>query len=478
MKKSEMERRELSKVLKLKDYFSVGFGMIIGVGWIIAVGNWLETGGPLGSILGFIVGGCSLLIVGLAYAELTSALPYAGGEFAFAYKAFGNFGGFLSGWFITFAYLSVCAWEAIAIGVVLNYLFPGFQSTYIYTILGAPVYLNTMLAGLAVSFFLLYINYRGVAISARIQTLIVATMVAFITLFVSAALLNGDLSNISPLFSERGATISILGVIAVVPFFLAGFDSIPQTAEEADVSLTPKQLGKAILLTIVGAIVFYVLIIFAVSIVTPWQLTINLDLPTADVFKKAMNSNLLASIVLLCGLLGLISTFNSCIMAGTRVIFAMGRGKIIPEYFGKVHPKYGTPHRALIITAVITLLGPFLGKGAISPIVSISSAAFVIGWMWVSLSSYKLYKSVPEMKRPYKIPGGRVTRAFAVIVCILYLVILIVPQSPGAMIFPRDHTSLAVWLILGVVFYKLAKRKFENISKEDRDLLILAEEKK
>jgi len=96
-KKLLSERKSLARVMTFKNYVGLGVGSIIGVGWVVVAGDWLVRGGPLGAILGFIIGGLLLIFVGLCYAELTPAIPVAGGEVAFSFKAFGVGPSFLTG---------------------------------------------------------------------------------------------------------------------------------------------------------------------------------------------------------------------------------------------------------------------------------------------------------------------------------------------------------------------------------------------
>ncbi|MDH5248265.1 MAG: amino acid permease, partial [Cyclobacteriaceae bacterium] len=113
-------RKEIGKV----GFFCLAFGAMIGVGWVTAMGPWLHTAGPLGAAIAFVLGGVLLLFIGFCYAEVTAMLPVSGGEVAYAYKAFGKKHSFLVGWFLSFGYLSVSAFEAISVGKILSYLFP------------------------------------------------------------------------------------------------------------------------------------------------------------------------------------------------------------------------------------------------------------------------------------------------------------------------------------------------------------------
>src|SRR4030042_2343884 len=90
----------LKKELKLRHFFVLGFGCIIGVGWIVYIGIWLAQAGPLGSILAFLIGGSLMMFIGLCYAELATMLPVSGGEIAYAYEIFGLKTSFAVGWFL------------------------------------------------------------------------------------------------------------------------------------------------------------------------------------------------------------------------------------------------------------------------------------------------------------------------------------------------------------------------------------------
>ena len=117
-------RPELKRVISGFGFFALAFGSMIGVGWITALGGWFEQAGPVGAMLAFTLGGTLMLVIGLCYAEVTPMLPVTGGEVAYAYKAYGTSRAFVIGWFLAFGYLSVSAFEAISVGLVLSFLVP------------------------------------------------------------------------------------------------------------------------------------------------------------------------------------------------------------------------------------------------------------------------------------------------------------------------------------------------------------------
>ena len=114
---------------------------MIGVGWLTGMKGWLGDAGPAGAILAFASGGTLMLAIGFCYAKVMAILPVSGGEVAYAYKAFGTGESFLIGWFLTFGYLSVSAFEAVSIGIVGSYLAP-FDHWPLYEIGDSKVYLS------------------------------------------------------------------------------------------------------------------------------------------------------------------------------------------------------------------------------------------------------------------------------------------------------------------------------------------------
>src|SRR5690625_3237030 len=130
---------KLVKILGNKDLLSLAFGAMIGWGWVVTAGLWITEAGSLGAILAFLIGGVLVILVGLTYAELASSLPLAGGEFIYSYKAMGRLPSFITTWALILGYVSVVAFEAVALPTVFEYLIPNYSQGYMYTIAGWDV---------------------------------------------------------------------------------------------------------------------------------------------------------------------------------------------------------------------------------------------------------------------------------------------------------------------------------------------------
>lgn len=169
MTKKVEERAELKKVMNLKDVMSLAFGTMIGWGWIMLAGVWVAAAGVVGAVAAFIIGAILCIFVGLTYAELTPALPLAGGELVFAYRGLGYKASWFTGWMITFAYVGVAAWEGPAMVTAIDYIIPLPRFGYLWTVAGFDVYLSWILVGSIGGLILAILNYRGVKPAAIFQ---------------------------------------------------------------------------------------------------------------------------------------------------------------------------------------------------------------------------------------------------------------------------------------------------------------------
>ncbi len=477
---AQPKRKVLAKVMSFKNYLGLGVGSIVGVGWVVVAGDWLVRGGPLGAILGFVIGGLLLIFIGLCYAELTPAIPVAGGEVAFSFKAFGTGPSFLTGWFLSLAYIVICPFEAVAIGWIIEYLIPSLKTKSLYSVGGEPVSLLSIVTGVLLSLFIIGMNYRGVKTSAKFQTITTALIFVCISAFAVIALVKGSFSNMLPLFSGTGTGVlkfgaGFIAVLGIVPFYYSGFDTIPQGAEESGVKLDPKDLGKAVIISILIGSLFYGVVILALSLCMPWQETVKFELPAANAFQAAFGYVWATKLVLFAALLGLITSFNGFFIAATRIVFAGGRGGLFPKWFSEVDKKHQTPKNAIIFVGLIALVGPFVGKTSLLAMVNVGSLAFISGWFITCLSAIRLRKTAPDMHRPYKVKHKATLYAGAIIAGIL-IIFMVFPGSSAQLKWPGEYIFLAGWMILGYIGYRLRRAK-NDMSHEERAYQILGDYK-
>ncbi len=469
------------------DFFMLGFGSMIGVGWTVSLNEWFYTaGGVYGTILAFIIGTLMVIPIGLCYGEMTGAMPYSGGAMVFAYRAEGRKLSFLGGWLTSLAYIVLLPWELIYINHILGIFFPILTSgSPLYTIFGFEVYFLQLITGIALTLLMVYFNYKGAELSGKLQTKLSSTILVAAIIIVIFCFLRADFSNLNPVYMEiEGRSHSsffdgFISMLVIVPFFMAGFDAIPQAIEDAHDDLRPKRISKIIVLTIIAAGLFYTLIIIASASSIPWTDFASLDSPAlAFMFNRIYDNPLgaiLYYITLIGALAGLLSTYNGMFIAATRLLSSMGRSFLIPNIFSK-ESEHGSPIVAIIFCGIATLIGPVFGTSVITPLTNVGSLSFVLGWLITCYSTLILRKNEKKLHRPIRAGKGRLIIYLSILISLALSILSIIPSSPGFMTY-ESLIIFTIWIILGVIFYIMSHHVGDNISEEERyDIIFQTDE--
>ena len=376
----------------MKDVLALAFGTMIGWGWIMLAGSWVGNGGSIGAMVAFAFGGVMAIFVGLTYAELTPMLPLSGGELVFSYRAMGYNASWFTGWFITLAYLGVAAWEGPALANAINFLFAGLlpQGGTLWSFAGSDVTATFLIIAVVGAVVMTVINYRGAKASAIFQTFATVAMSIGGIAFAICGTATGGLSNFTPLFTNGSG---FTAVMLAVPAMFVGFDVIPQAAEEMNIPLG--KIGKVMIISICMAAFWYCLMIFAVAISTPGDVLQGFvddpaAVPVANCFAYCMNSPIFGKLMIVAAMCGILTSWNGFVVGSSRVIFAMARAKQLPEIFGKVHPKYGSPTAAVLLVGIITIISPCAGRSALVWFVDAAAFGTVVAYFMVSLSFFIL----------------------------------------------------------------------------------------
>lgn len=475
------QKSKFDKVMGAWDILVIAFGAMIGWGWVINSGDWITTAGFMGSIIAMLIGGVMVFFVGLTYAELTSAMPQCGGEHVFSYRAMGPTGSFVCTWMIILGYVATSAFEATALPTVITYLFPKFNQVYLYSIAGKDIYLTTILLGVGVAVLITFINIIGAKTAAILQTVLTAIIAIAGILLVVGSAINGDGANITGQMWESGTGTtlgSVFKVACMTPFLFIGFDVIPQAAEEINVPY--KKIGKIMLLSIFLAVAWYLLIIFAVCYIMPQsaiaqEMSSQNGLVSAKAIEIAFRSPLMGKVLIIGGLCGIITSWNSFLMGGSRALYSMGESLMIPKMFGKLG-KHKTPEAAIILCGIACVAAPFFGRGVLVWLVDAASFGCVIAYMFVSISFCILRKKKPEMARPYKVKAGRFVGVMAVLMAGFMTLLYIVPASFSAALVWQEWIVVGIWLALGAFFYFYSKKKYG--AEFGRDIFIVEDGEK
>ncbi|MBS5981822.1 MAG: amino acid permease [Clostridium butyricum] len=452
-----MEDSKFERVLSKKDIFAIAFGAMIGWGWVVMAGDWIKGAGTLGSIMAFIIGGIMVLFVGLTYAELTAAMPQCGGEHVFSLRALGKNGSFVCTWAIILGYVGVVAFEACAFPTVIQYICPGFFKGYMYTIAGFDIYASWVVVGVIASIIITIINYFGAKSAAKLQTILTISIAAIGVALVAASGFSGNIENTKPLFTDGVG--GILTVAVMTPFMFVGFDVIPQAAEEINVPF--KKIGKIMILSIVMAVIWYIMIIIAVSMVMTKSQLDTSTLVTADAMKNAFfGSEMAAKVVIIGGMAGIVTSWNSFFMGGSRAIYSLAESKMLPGFLAKLHPKYKTPTNAILLIGVISVVAPFFGRAMMIWLTNAGSFGVVVAYVLVSMSFLVLRFREPDMIRPYKVKCGKIIGGIAVLLS-GFMMLLYFPGMPSGLV-KEELIMVGAWTVLGIILYSIAKLKYSD----------------
>lgn len=441
------------RVIRRKEVLALAFGAMIGWSWVALTGNWIAGAGSVGAILAFVIGGVAIVFVGFTYAELASAMPQAGGEHAYSHRALGPLASFVCTWAIVLGYVSVVAFEAVALPTVVDYLVPGINRGYLWTVAGWDVHLTWALIGVVAAIVMTAINIIGIKTAARVQVLATSLILLAGMLLISGAAVSGNSDNMAPLF-DNGVK-GLLGVLVMVPFMFVGFDVIPQSAEEIDLPFS--EIGRLLLIAIVMGALWYAVIVWAVSMGMDESARAASSLPTADAGTAMFGRSWAGKLVVIGGVGGILTSWNAFLIGGSRALYALSRAGQLPAVFGSLHPRFNTPDRAILLIGALSILAPFFGRRALVWLVDAGGFGVVVAYAFVALSFLVLRKREPGMARPYAVRYWRLT-GYAALILSLAFIALYLPFSPAALIWPYEWAIVIGWCLLGALLL-LVRRK-------------------
>ena len=467
------QRGTLQKSLKPSQVWALALGSIVGWGCFVLPGDsFLPNCGPMAALIGFAAGAILLSFVALCYSYMIEYCPVSGGEYAYAYIGYGPTPAFICGWGLALGYISIIGINISAFSLLFRFLMPGtFDWGNLYAIAGWQVNMGEVFLMLAVTTFFGVLNYRGVSFAGTFQVFLAFMLTAGILgLFFGVISLDTfSLDNLKPAFAEsRPAFASILAVLAISPFLFVGFDTVPQAAEEFNF---PSKKAKIImLLAIIWGGCLYAMVTFSNAAAIPYPQLLEKLAAARAAGGTAWGSGEVArlaygdfgSVVLGCAVLGAVCTgMNGFFVATTRLFLAMARGNILPKWFGDIHPKYGSPYKAIVFTTLVCYLTPFAGRAVVGWIVDMCSVGTAIGYLFTCLAAIKVIQHSGK-----KNTAGVLYGVIGAAVSILCMLLLLIPGSPAYISLPC-RIILVVWTLMGVVFYFWSKKNWAGMSHKE-----------
>ncbi len=391
-----MSDDELAKDLGPLAALTIGVGTMIGAGIFVLPGEAILRSGSFAAVA-FILGGVIAMFTALSASELGTAMPRSGGAYYYVNHALGPLLGSVAGWANWLGLAFASAFYMVGFGRYISRIFgvSGFVGL-------GPVGLDvvTLTALLGGAFFVL-INYVGAKETGRLQNVIVIILVAILAVFTLLGTLQADPGNL-PAPATVGETLGTTGFIFVS---YLGFVQITSVAEE--IKDPGKNLPRAVIGSVVLVTVIYALVLVVMSAAVPQGFIADLvtdvapgeTQPIAVVeVGRFVQGALMGGALLFGGLLATASSANASILASSRINFAMGRDSIVTPALNEIHPRFGTPYRAIAITGGLILL--FILLGDINLLSGAASGLHLIIYGLLNIALIAMRYVAPEEYQP------------------------------------------------------------------------------
>ncbi len=431
----------MTKKLTRFDILALALGSIIGWGSFTLPGTkFLHESGIISTAIGFLLGGIAITFIQKGYHVMMRSHFEDGGEFSYTYGMLGKPHGFLVGWSLILAYMSMVPLNATAFVLVLKRIFGDrLNFVYLYEIAGYPVYLSEILIASAIIILFAYINIKGLNLSSKVQNVMIMIMMVNVVVIFTYMIFTTDLTQMkSTYFSGYRLNFSqIAKVFAVIPFLFVGFDVIPQVA--TDLGFEQGKATKIAIIAIFSGVVFYNLNNMVTGMVyTPDQAK-KLEWALGTAVLDRMGT--LGFGLLVLSLAGAVAGgINGFTLAGSKLAGSMATYGFLPEKLSLVN-KQGVFHHGVKFIAFLSLMAPWFGRAVIIYIVDMSSFLAAITYFYVC---YIGAKSVKGIEKVQTIIGATVSLSF--------IALLIIPGSPGRL-SGGALIALGIWTILGLIYY-------------------------
>ncbi|MDD7016609.1 MAG: APC family permease [Firmicutes bacterium] len=478
MEKNNAKAQSLNRTLGLAECVTITAGAVIGVG-LFTVGSQIVglMGGTVivASLIAFVM----ILFPCAMYGELGAALPLAGGTYSYAKRAINYPTAVFESWNYTLAQIGIGASESMAFSNyfvrLLNALgmnVPTDDNDYSFIDLingscDASIFLWKALPAIGLFILFTFISYRGAEMNGKTQNFFMFFFWACSLVWFATVIARADFSGVTEMVAGVGIPHGVNAfaqAVLLVLWCFFGFETIVGMGSE--VKFPQLTLPRALLITPFCVLAVNLLFQWFLCALTPAE---NIpDLYTAAApYASAMEYAGIVGLPLIILCLGItlggdFSTMNPCIAGPARYIYIMAEDGNFPRWFGKVHPKYNSPHRAVVLCAVLGIF--FILSGSIKIVAMMCSynqiQCYIIGY----ISFYMLRKKEPELERPFRCPAGTFATVFS---CLTFGILLILAYDPVAIWYN------IIWDVLAIAYYFFFVRK-RPIPQEALDVEALA----
>lgn len=430
-----MDNNGLRKEIKLPGMIAMAAGGMVAA-WMVEIKYWFEVGGA-GSLWSLVT--CALLILPLCfiYSELTSMMPYAGGQNIWVSNAFGWNTGFAACWFIMLLYIMAMPTVSYGIASMVSYVYP-------ISAMGVKI---VSVVILVLWYFLTNFELKLLTKLQNVlfwSTLVVSCCASLIFIF------SGEWSydNITPWFAE-GFNGYTAGIGLLIMKFV-GFDLIPQLSEEAN--FPKKDLWKAFVGSLACTVLIYGLAIVGVGGIVSREWIAETDIVDPRV-ADIIGMHWLGMVIVIMGALTCITTLSSFWLSASRILYGAAKQHQMTAKFSVLN-KHGQPAFANLIVGILSVyFTVFAPEAWVNYIYVIYGVAAGIVYLFVATSFLKLRKTHPEWERPYKAKAGTLMGIIGIAFC--FWVIFTNVKAMGM----AEWAVLIIYCVVGIGFWAFAKAK-------------------
>lgn len=410
--------------------WAIGVGLVISgeyFGWNY---GW-QAAGTIGFLIATVLVTILYLTFIFSFTELTTMIPRAGGPFAYAFKALGPIGAFVAGYATLVEFLLAPPAISLALGSYLNFLHPSL-----------PV------SATAISCYFIFtaINFVGIKESAIFTLFITLLAVAELLLFTGIVAPHFKISNVL----ANAFPLKMEGIFASIPFaiwFYLAIEGVAMVAEE--VKDPQRNIPKGYISAIATLVILALGVMIFTAGIGDWRLLSNIDHPLPEAISMVLGrqsgwTKIFAGI----GLFGLIASFHSIIIGYSREIFALARAGYLPSILAGVHPRFKTPHWALVAGGAVGILAIVTGRTG--QVITLSAIGALGMYIISMISLLVLRHKNPGAERPFKTPFYPWFPLIALLLSVISLIAVVwLNPFEGLLFFALLLVGLGIFSVTG-----------------------------
>lgn len=369
--------------------------MTIGTGIFVLPALVAEHVGAA-ALICYLICGILIFLIALCFAEVGSKVTVSGGPYTYIEEAFGNYAGFIANIIFLISCVLSDAATAMALSKTLSFFVPVLDSPVV-----RPLFFCFLFGTLA------YINIRGAKQGVRL--IVFTTVAKVIPLLLLVAVGTGHIT-IANLQWKNEFTFHDIGTATLILFFaFLGLETAVTNGGEF------KNPSRTVPLGILSGLSFVLILYIAIQLITQGVLGDEMaavkEAPIAAVAQKIFGT-LGISIIVAGTAISMIGSISGEVLGIPRILYAGARDGLLPKFLFKIHPKFSTPHYAILVyTGIGFALAVF---GALQQLLILSSATILLIYLGVVLSAVKFrYKKIKSVEKTFAMPGGLIIPAIA-----------------------------------------------------------------